>query len=46
MLLLLGATQRYLPLHYHDVIITALYHNDVMFISCGRLRSKTKTLDT
>ena len=35
MLLLPRATQTYLPLH-HDVFITTLRHDDVMFISGGQ----------
>ena len=46
MLVLLRATQRYLPLHHHDAIIRALHHDDVMFISGGRLKSKAMTWDT
>ena len=46
MLVLPKATQRYLPLHHHNVIITALHHDDVTFILGGRLKSKTMTWDT
>ena len=46
MLVLPRATQRYLPLHHHDVIISELCHDDVVFISGGRLKSKAMTRDT
>ena len=46
MVVLPMATQRYLPLHNHDVIIRALHHCDVLFISGGRLKSKAMTWDT
>ena len=46
MLVLSRGTQRYLPLHHHDIITKALRHDDVMFISGGRLKSKAMTWDT
>ena len=46
MLVLQRATQRYSPLHHPDIISKALHHDDVMFISGGRLKSKAMTWDT
>ena len=46
MLLLPRATLRYLPLNHHDVTFRTLHHDDVMFISGGRLKSKAMTWDT
>ena len=46
MLVLPRATQRYLPLHHPDVLIRALDHDDVMFISGGKLKCKAVTWDT
>ena len=46
MLVLPRETQGYLPLHHHDVIISALHHDDVAFILGGRLKSKAMTWET
>ena len=43
MLVLPRATQRYLPLHHQDVIITAFRRDDFMFILGERLKSKAMT---